>query len=414
MSDLGPGDFSRLTDGRYRLRFDHSGIELEVDRLRRRFDELVGELTVRCDLAGAQTIEGVLCSSDFNFSSLTARQRHAGVLANRARTNSKLDWHGALDWCCQLVLRAEREGQAPVRLAEVARPIKGGDDHEVHGFSLPRRHPAIAFGDGGGGKSLIALWLAGTLASRGLRVGFFDYELAAPDHRERLEQLFGADLPADLWYVRCEAPLARDSDRLRRLVAEQRLDYLVFDSVGYACDGAPESAEAALGYFQALRRLGPVGSLHLAHISKAEGADRRPFGSAFWHNSARATWFIKPSDDSAASDTLSIGVFERKRNLGRQRAPFGLEVQFTPERTTFHRVDIATVPEFASRVSINQRIASALRGGSMTREALAAELDTNPETLRRTLNRAISKGQLVRFPGPAGEEHIGLAARQAS
>ena len=49
------------------------------------------------------------------------------------------------------------------------------------------------------------------------------------------------------------------------------------------------------------------------------------------------------------------------------------------------------------------------------REQIAAALeDQKPETLRRTLNRAIERGQLVRFPGAGGVERIGLPARGAA
>ena len=84
-------------------------------------------------------------------------------------------------------------------------------------------------------------------------------------------------------YVRCERPLVHEVDRLRRIILDEEITFGVFDSVGFACDGPPEAAESALKYFQAVRQL-RIGGLHLAHVSKADTGDQRPFGSAFWHN----------------------------------------------------------------------------------------------------------------------------------
>jgi Mrp family chromosome partitioning ATPase len=48
----------------------------------------------------------------------------------------------------------------------------------VQGIELLRDHPTILFGQGDSAKSYLALWIAGTLAEQGLRVGLFDWELS--------------------------------------------------------------------------------------------------------------------------------------------------------------------------------------------------------------------------------------------
>ena len=80
-------------------------------------------------------------------------------------------------------------------------------------------------------------------------------------------------------YARCERPLVYEADRLARIVREHDISYAIFDSVAFACDGPPEAAEVAGRYFRAVRQLG-IGSLQIAHISKAENGDKKPFGSA--------------------------------------------------------------------------------------------------------------------------------------
>ena len=177
---------------------------------------------------------------------------------------------------------------------------------------------------------------------RGLSVALFDWELAGDDHRDRLERLFPDGMPRIL-YARCERPLVYEADRLRRIVRENGIDYSIFDSVAFACDGPPEAAEVAGRYFRAVRQIGG-GSLHIAHVNRSENADEKPFGSAFWHNGSRATWFVKRADEGAESDVISLGFFNKKANLGRLQRPAGFTVSFADERTTFRRMEVADSP----------------------------------------------------------------------
>src|SRR5437762_2668802 len=77
----GPRDFQSLGDDQYRFTILEPGIQFEVDRLRRERHELVGEVTVRCDLAGARVVDGSLSVGDFNLSSIQARKTLAKHLA---------------------------------------------------------------------------------------------------------------------------------------------------------------------------------------------------------------------------------------------------------------------------------------------------------------------------------------------
>ena len=309
-------EFSAIGEDRYRLSLPALGVCLEVDRLRREHHELIAELSVWCELPGARTVDGTLSIADFNLSSARARQDRAKLLATRASTRD-LDWNSLIEEFCQRVLQADRVGQPAGDLRAIERPDPKEDTIEVSGLALPKRHPTILFGDGGTGKSYLALYIAGRMAEKGIPVALFDWELAGDDHRDRLERLFPEGMP-QIMYARCERPLVFEADRLRRIVRENGIEFSVFDSIAFACDGPPESAETAGRYFRAVRQIGG-GSFHVAHISKAEGADKKPFGSTFWHNGARSTWFVQLAEGSADSDVLQIGLFNRKANLGRLR-----------------------------------------------------------------------------------------------
>ncbi len=380
-----PADFERLEEGRYRLTEPCFGIELEVDHLRRERGQLHGELTVWCSLPGARTTDGLLSSGSFNLSSQQVRGSQGKYLASRARTGNELDWTGLLEEFCHQVLTSERVGEPAVLLRDLPRPLPE-EDFEVGGLRLLAHHPVVLFGDGGSAKSYIALHVAGVLAQRGLRVGLFDWELCGEDHRDRLERLFGADMP-DVRYLRCSQPLCHMVDAVRRMVVDHELDYIILDSLAFACDGPPEAAEVAGRYFQALRKLASIGSLHIAHISKAEGADRKPFGSAFWHNGARSTWFAKRADSGPDASRIMVWLYNRKANLGALRPPVGFEIAFGQERTTVRPVDVATVPDLSGQLSVRQRMAHLLRSGGMNADELATELDAKLETVKRTARR---------------------------
>lgn len=381
--DAGLTRFRSCDDGY--LLDDGLGTSLRVERLRRERGELVGELIVSTGIRGARTVAGVLHAADFNLSSARARTERARILGDRARTDD-MDWTGLLEELCQSVLASERRGAAAVDLRQVA-PPGPNDDLEVDRLRLPRRHPAIAFGDGGSGKSLIALHAAGQLARQGMTVLYADWEYAPEDHRARLGGLFGDDLP-QIYYVRCERPLVAEADRLARLVREHGIDYMVVDSIAFACDGAPESAEVAAAYFRSLRRIG-VGSLNIAHVTKSEGADQKPFGSAFWHNGARMTYYVARSVEEDAE--LVVGIYNRKVNDGARERPFSYRIGFADERIDVRVGDINDVSDLAAKLPLRMRLRSLLRTGAMTYAELGAATESDPETVRKTIVR--DKGQ---------------------
>ncbi len=359
--------------------------KLDLTQLRRERYQLRGELLVRCSLAGAATLDDVLSIADVNLSSARSRAEHASHLAERARTDLE-PWSAALEELAQRALAAERTGSPDVDLASVtAAPARV---LEVAGLRLPAAHPAVLFGDGDSAKSYLTLYILGELACRGLRVGLADWELDAPDHGLRLTRLFPAEQLPAVRYLRCERAIVHEADRLRRWVREQKLDYVAFDSVAYASAGAPESAEIAMAYFQVVRSLGAVGTLHVAHITKAqEGADRRPFGSAFWHNSPRATWYAKLADRDPGGTVSRLGLYPRKWNLGPLPASVGLELVFAADRTTVRRVDLADTPELAAALTVRHRMARALSGGPRSTSEIAEEIGTSPATVRENVRR---------------------------
>lgn len=380
------------TEGRYRLTVEGGAIVFDLDQIRRESHQLYGELLVRCSAPGADTTPGVVSVANINLSSTRSRSEHAKHLADRSGLRD-VRWIDHVEELALRALAAERSGEPAVLLSSVPRPV-AERELEVHGLALPRRHPAGLFGDGGSTKSMLALFTAGELARRGMTVLFADWELDEGEQRERQERLCGRPLPPVL-YARCTRPLVYEADRLRRIIRDQGVDYWIADSVAFACDGPPEAAEVASRYFQAVRHVGAVGSLHVAHVTKAlEGGDLKPFGSVFWHNGFRSTWNVKRSD-TAPGEPVTVALHNRKENLGPQRTSLGFELTFTADRTLVRQVNPADVPDLAAGLPTRQRMEIALRRGALTIEQLAEEIGARPDTVRRTAARHDTRFRLL-------------------
>ncbi len=386
---LGERLFEQLAEDRFKLDAPDLGVALELDRVRRDArGALVGELIVYADLAGAVTFDGVLNAGDLYLTNPRARQERARLLRDRAKAPA-LDFESLLEELTLRVCKIERHGEPAVILPSVARPAHGDEFFRVAGLHLAKRHAAIAFGDGATAKSLIALHIAGLLQAQGVPILYCDWEMSEVDHRVRLERLFGTAMPP-VRYVRCVRPLVHEADRIRRIVREDGIAYVVLDSVAVACNGRPEDAEIATGYARAFRSLG-IGGLHLAHVSKAEGADLKPFGSVFWHNLARQTWNTKLEATSADCTRLTVAWFPRKSNVGAPGGPpTGFEVSFEADsQIQIAATDVSNVDALAVHLPLKDRIRQLLGGeGAKTYAEIAAALDIPEDSARKAITRA--------------------------
>lgn len=357
----------------------------DVERLRRQRDELIGELTVTCEIAGARTIgdDKILSLADWNLSSADSRWRRAKHLAERSQAED-IDWGSLLEELAQRVIAAERRGSPakPLTLYE-----SKGAEHEfdVDGWRILKDHPTIAFGDGGSAKSYLALYLAGRLVQQGQQVLYVDWELSGSEHRDRLERMFSAPVPT-VHYMACDKPIVSESDRIFREARRLSIDYMIFDSIAFATAGPPEAAEHATAYFRVVRQIG-VGSLHLAHVNKSENGDQKPFGSTFWHNAARSTWFMKAAELQNDGAPLSVGLYNRKNNCGRLYKGIAFDLQFGDTFTRITRSNLADNPELAVKLPIWQRMMNELRRGPKNIAFLAEDLDTKPETIQKNVKR---------------------------
>lgn len=407
-----PGGSFAYEGGIARTHFPTVGIRFDVERIRtERSGDTTGDVSV---FVGIHS-ESVAPMSRITLSGARSRADLARALAARMPVEEL--WPEMVDFACGEAVRAIRAGAGHLLLRDVSLPTAGA-------FLLPPfvadRHPTIWFGDGGDGKSYLALAAAasihtgraepfGSEPARAARTAILDFEFSGEDHRERLDRLLGTGQLPDILYVPCSAPLRDDVDRIRRIVAETRTEFLVVDSVGFACHDAPEKSESALAFFQALRMIG-LPSLLIAHVTKDRTGDDKPFGSAFWHNGARLTWYLERSEDGR-QDELRVGFFNRKANLA-TRVPYGIgvELHFGHDRTQVRRFEVAEDESLAVRLPVRARITASLRDGAKTYVQLAKATGASVDTVQKTIRRMAKRGTVVSVPGDDGILRHGLAA----
>ena len=380
-----PQEFTREGEDAYRLEFPTLGVTFAVAHLYRHHDDLKCELTVDTTLPHARTVNGTLLWTATNLSAARTRAGLAKGLAARSG-EPKWDWLGALEILSVRVSRAEAEGSSEIKpLADYDLPT---DDPAwtVAGLPILKSHPTILFGDGASGKSYLALWIAGTIA-RHVPVIYADFEFEAEAHRDRLQRLFGSRMPRELYYVRCSQPLIHEVGRLQKWILDHGCRYIVVDSVAFSVSGPPESAEVAAGFFRSLRSLN-VGALSLAHTTKGENSDQKPFGSTYWSNGARSVWHVKRNDDDGqGASTVELALSHRKSNTGQRLSTRGIRLDFAGATTTVEPFDLAGSADLAAVLPIWQRVRAYVSHTPMTIPDLAGELHANPESIARIVRR---------------------------
>jgi hypothetical protein len=403
--------------GRYRVTWQEPHVIFDFDLLRsERSSEVTAEVTVQAWDEAAAVMRHVH-QARVNLTGTRSREDLGRKLKSAANGAADLDWPALVEGSSVLVLREYRRGEPAIRLRDAEQPTGAA---ELIPPLVLRRQPTIWFGDGGTGKSYLALAAAATIhtgnadllgiePTETTRVAYLDFELEAWEQRERLVRLVGDDLP-DIIYRRCVGPLRDQVDSLRRLVRDEHIGFVVIDSVAWACAGPPEDSDVARGFFEGVRML-DVGALCIAHVNRA-GDTQKPFGSGFWHNGARSTWYVRKEQEVAA-DRLTVGLFNRKANLGPLARPIGFELRFTADRVTIARTDLADIPALALHLPLKQRIAHEVRDGALTMADVAERLEVPVDSVKKTFQR--NEGSLfVRVTGDDGIYRVGLLRRAAA
>ncbi|MDQ3690000.1 MAG: AAA family ATPase [Chloroflexota bacterium] len=414
--------------GAYSVWWDDPPVHMQFDRLRwDRYGALGGEVTVRL----LEPVETLVHSAHATLTTTDGRTK----LAKHCQTRSPeagVDWLAMTDAACIRVRDAFRIGKPAIRMENVT-DVEPGEaqlrDSLTGDPILPRNELVIAFGDGDTGKSMVALFAAGIMQTgrsdlagfevpdgKPIRVGYADWETSAGTQKARLRRMFGEFFPKDMVYIPGAGLSLPDSvDRFRRIIREHRLNYLIIDSIAYACGGPPEDASVASGFLNALQQLGlgkSLGVLAIAHVTKADAkasADK-PFGSAFWANSARMTWYMRRNEGHG--EQYSVGLFNKKHNLGPRSRSIGLTLDYSDGGLVFGRTDAANDAALAVGERLSLRVHRALIEAkqAMSYAQLADALDADPKVVAETCRRGLGT-MFTKVPSEGREVRIGLMTK---
>lgn len=387
------------------------GIAVAFSQLHESRDGLHAEITVESEIAGSEW-------GGLNLTSFTGREN----LAKRFSTlQPEVDWRNLLTTVCQQVAEEYRRGD-PVK---VLLPVAATGAQYLIEKLLPLDATSVLFGDGGQGKSWIALSVAVALATGkslpcGLRPTrtcptlYVDWEGNEADSADRLRAVvtgLGAENYAgEIHYRRMTRGLTEDANFLRSEIARLGIGLVIVDSLGAACGAEPEGADAAVRTMNTLRSFSPATSLVIAHVSKASADQRgaaRPYGSVYVQNLARSVWEVKKSDDE---DSLTVGLYHRKTNRGKLASPFGLSLQFegpedSPSAVRIRAQDIGESRTLLEKTSLATQLLKLLRHGAMDTEELAEETGGSEDAVRVTLNRLRDKGgKVISLPLTDGQK----------
>lgn len=417
-----------VTQGVYSLWCDDPAVAFEFDRLRwDRYGQLGAEVSVY--LTGPT--ERPLHSAWATLTTTDGRTKLAKHLALRGPEHTAADWQALVEEACVKVRNHHRLGEPAMLMADAPDVEIGAAqlrDTRTGDSILPQNELTIAFGDGDTGKSMIAL-LFGSIMHAGrsdlagletdgkpLRVAYADWETSAATQKARLKRMFGEFYPKDLLYIPGAGLSLPDSvDRYRLILREHRIGYLIVDSIAYACGGPPEDASVAAAFLNALQQLGlgsSLGVLAIAHVTKADtkAATDKPFGSAYWHNSARMSWYLRRNEGHG--QCYSVGMFCRKHNLGPRSRSIGLTLDYSDGELVFGRTDVIGDAALAVGERLSLRIHRALLEAreAMTYAEIADLLDADQKVVAETCRRGIGT-MFTKLPSEGREVRIALLTK---
>jgi DnaB-like helicase N terminal domain/AAA domain len=356
---------------------------------------------------------------------LASTQARAGLVNTLKALDPTIDWRSRLDRACRETAMTARRGSPAVAVT----PQLASSEAYLIDPIVPQGETATIAGDGGSGKTTLALVLAlaalngaplpgGINATRRIAAALFlDYETTQATVEELvclICRAHGWDA-ARLYYKAMTGPLVDVLSTVKTDVIQLGVELIVVDSQAPASGVDPEGANAAVAFHTALRSLGPaVTRLVTAHVNAITAAQTRgvgrPFGSVFNTNLPRSVWELRRSNEDAADD-MQVALFHRKVNRGRRHAPIALGFAFEPNRLTIHGAHLGESPDLRARASLQVQIRTALSNGTKSVLALATELNAKPDVVRSTLHKMKAKGVVLQVPSTNLQQQWGLASR---
>lgn len=270
---------------------------------------------------------------------------------------------------------------------------------------IPDDGTTILFGAGSGGKTYVALHMAICVAmglpwmgrpTQKRNVLWIDHETGAGTFGYRMGRVcrgLGIERQdvTGLFYWHGDGMALADSlPGLKRTIAGRNIGLLALDHIALACGGEPEQSDSALRFYRAMDRL-HVPMLAIAHVTGDGERDpalvKRPFGTVFWSNGARRTWFIQREQEQESS-IAALGLFCRKVNDGTKPSDFGVNVFFEEDGGPVHLLaaDMRLTPVLQATRGREWEIHGVL-DGPMTVAEIAERIGAKANSVHKTMER---------------------------
>lgn len=349
-----------------------------------------------------------LLQQTYNFSSPRTQKMLKDDISKRYN-KPEIDWDSILEQLSVYTKNIFNEGEAPTEVwtDENIIPL----EYKLYPI-LPKGEPTILFADGGSGKSTLALFIACCitlpwndnplhLKPEFGKVLYLDWETNINTFKRRLQWLqHGHSLPNFfITYRRCRLSLSEDIEEIHRIIAENKIDTVIIDSVIGACEGDINKNEVAADFYRALRALTDTTTLAIHHVSKDKLAgSRSPFGSAYFSNLARSVWELTSSQEPGESK-LSICLSHYKSNDDTKHQPIGMEVEYrkTEQKTIFSNIAVEDIPEAQTKLSLTRRIENELKNGNMGLKDIVDSLGVSYQLVANALSKMKRNDKVIRL-----------------
>ena len=381
-------------------------LSIELDRLHDHKDgHITGEVKITTTAPG---FDHYLHRSTLNLSSQRTRDDLAKAMFNKY---DLANWDTVIEQLCWMTLDHYRAGEPILIVGNGDAPVS--TNHLLYPL-LIEKQPTLIYGEGGTGKSYLALFIA--LSTQlpydapmwhpdQTNVLYLDWETDGATLGNRAKRLkSGMKLPDELSlpYRRCSMPLADDITAIKRAVDEYKVGLVIIDSCGGACGGDPSSPETCNRFFTALRTLN-VTSLLIHHVPKhanpaSQSKDKSPYGSAYFFNWSRAVFLLRRAQDVVENE-IDIGLIHKKANDDNITTPMGFHMTFHDDQTHIQiKGDISDVPDFLESLSNPMRIKALLKDGALDVDSIASSIDCTKDVAAATLRRMKDNKLTVKLP----------------
>ena len=333
--------------------------------------------------------------ADLNLSAQRSKTMLANLMAKRV--NTVPDWEALVEMLCHKTANEFRKPSEAVWIGDTEQPPITYRLWPI----APMGEPSMIFGEGGSGKSYLALVMcvaihfgiqtAGLVPTKG-RVMYVDYETSQDIMERRVRKIARSlGLPLDapmLLYYRGTQSLVKELASIKSNISNNDIDHLIIDSASLAVGGKLEDTEAVGAMFAGLRSLN-IASTLISHVAKnaATGA-ATPFGSAYWRNFTRSEWQVVGAQEEG-SNRLSMMVRHSKVNDEGKHTRLGFEFVFDDDAVRITAADVDKLPGLELHAPIKLQIRDAIlaQGGTATIKEIAAFLEISAKSVESTISR---------------------------